>query len=346
MRIKVFGRSGLRVSELCLGTMTFGEDWGWGASKEECRKIFEEYVERGGNFIDTANAYTNGSSEKIVGELVKSDRERYVIATKYTLVQRDGDPNAAGNQRKSLVAALDASLKRLGLDYIDLYWVHAWDSVTPTEEVMRALDDQVRAGKILYVGISDAPAWIVSRANTIADFRGWTPFAGLQIEYSLIQRAPERELLPMANAMDLAVCAWGPIGGGLLSGKYDDAKLDDGSKRQKINDFRVTPRNLSIAREAKAVAEELGVLPVQVAMNWVRQKPGVMLPIIGPRTAEQMRGVLGYLDFTLSDEHMRRLDEASRIELGFPHDFLASDRVRGIIHANRYDDLDRHRPSS
>jgi aryl-alcohol dehydrogenase-like predicted oxidoreductase len=200
MRYKLLGKSGLRVSELALGTMTFGEEWGWGASKEESRHIFEAYVAAGGNFIDTANRYTEGTSEKFVGEFVAPERDKFVVATKYTLFMRRNDPNAAGNQRKNMVQSLEASLKRLGTDYVDLYWVHAWDFMTPVEEVLRALDDMVRAGKILYVGISDTPAWVVSQANMLAELRGWTRFVGLQLPYSLIERTPERELLPMACA--------------------------------------------------------------------------------------------------------------------------------------------------
>lgn len=180
MRYKLLGRSGLRVSELCLGAMTFGQDWGWGASKDEARHIFDAFVESGGNFIDTANYYTNGTSERFLGEMIRSERDRFVVATKYTLGMRERDPNASGNHRKNLAQSLEASLERLGTDYIDLYWVHAWDSLTPIDEVMRALDDQVRAGKVLYVGISDVPAWIVSQANTMAELRGWSPFAGLR----------------------------------------------------------------------------------------------------------------------------------------------------------------------
>src|SRR6188472_3405035 len=222
MKYSLLGKSGLRVSELCLGAMTFGEEWGWGASKEECHKIFNAYVDAGGNFIDTANKYTEGTSEKYIGEFIESDRDRFVLATKYTSNTRRGDPNAGGNHRKNMTQSLEASLKRLNTDYIDLYWVHAWDPLTPIEEMMRALDDMVRAGKILYIGISDAPAWIVSQANTVANLRGWTEFTGLQIEYSLIERTPERELLPMASALDIGVTAWSPLGGGVLTGKYNN----------------------------------------------------------------------------------------------------------------------------
>ena len=220
MRYKLFGRTGLRVSELCLGAMTFGEDWGWGAPKDECARILEAYAEAGGNFIDTANFYTDGSSERIVGELVAPERDRWVLATKYALNVRPDDPNAGGSHRKSLVQALDASLRRLRSDYVDIYWVHVWDAFTPAEEVVRALDDVVRAGKVLYVGISDTPAWLVSQAVTLADLRGWTRFAGLQVPYSLVWRDVERDLLPMARALDLAVTTWAPLGGGLLTGRY------------------------------------------------------------------------------------------------------------------------------
>ena len=224
MRYKLLGKSGLRVSELCLGAMTFGEDWGSmlpGASKEEAKKIFDLFVSKGGNFIDTANIYQNGTSEKYVGEFISSERERFVVATKYTLTTNPNDPNASGNHRKNLVQSVEASLKRLNTHYIDLLWVHMWDPMTPIEEVMRSLDDLIRSGKILYIGISDVPAWVVSNANAIADLRSWSSFIGLQIMYNLIERSAERELLPMARALDIGVTVWSPLGGGVLSGKYN-----------------------------------------------------------------------------------------------------------------------------
>jgi aryl-alcohol dehydrogenase-like predicted oxidoreductase len=220
MRYRLLGKSGLRVSELCLGTMTFGEEWGWGSSKDESRKILDAFFEAGGNFIDTANVYTNGTSETQLGEFLKGDRERVVLATKYTNSRQSNDPNGAGNQRKNMVQAVEASLKRLQTDYIDLYWLHIWDRITPIEEVMRAFDDLVRQGKVLYVGVSDMPAWVIARANTLAELRDWTPFVGLQIEYSLIERTVERELLPMASSLGLGVTAWSPLAGGALTGKY------------------------------------------------------------------------------------------------------------------------------
>jgi len=343
MRYKLLGRSGLRVSELCLGTMTFGEDWGFGASKEESRKVFDAFVERGGNFIDTANGYTNGTSERFVGEFVAGNRGRFVIATKYTLTSSPDDPNASGNHRKNMVQSLEASLKRLGTDYLDLYWVHAWDNLlTPTEEVMRALDDVVRAGKVLYVGISDAPAWYVAQANTMADLRGWTRFAGLQIEYNLIARTPERELLPMAKALDIAVTPWGALAGGVLSGKYSKGTPED-SKRVMGNQRRISDRNLAVAAEVEKVAAEIERTPAQVALAWVRQQQGVIVPIIAARKVEQIVDNLRSTEVTLTPEQLARLDKVSAIERGFPHDFLEGETTRKIVHGNTYDRLDNHR---
>jgi aryl-alcohol dehydrogenase-like predicted oxidoreductase len=341
MRYKLLGRSGLRVSELCLGAMTFGDEsgGGWGSSKEESRRIFEAYVEAGGNFIDTANNYMGGKSERTVGELVAPDRDRFVIATKYTAPTRAGDPNSGGNHRKALVQSLDQSLKRLGTDYVDLYWIHLWEFMTPVEEVMRALDDAVRAGKVLYVGISDAPAWVVAQANTLAELRAWTPFAGLQIEYSLIQRTVERELVPMARALDLAVLAWGPLGRGLLTGKYaGDGTTTAEHARLPVGDARLSERNLAIAAVVSEVADELGVRPAQVALAWLRGRPGVVIPIVGARTAGQLEESLGRLDLELPEHAVHRLDEASRVSLGFPHDMLAGLLGRQIAAGGMPDD--------
>src|SRR6195256_2652311 len=220
MKYKLLGKSGLRVSEAALGTMTFGEDWGWGSPKAEAQKVYETYRKAGGNFIDTANVYTNGTSERFLGEFIQGDRQSVVLATKYANAAPGNDPNAAGNHRKSMMQAVEASLKRLQTDYIDLYWVHIWDGITPVEEVMRGLDDLVRQGKVLYVGISDAPAWWIAQANTLAYLRGWSPFIGLQIEYNLIERTIERELVPMAKALNLGLTAWSPLARGMLTGKY------------------------------------------------------------------------------------------------------------------------------
>ncbi len=340
MRYKLFGRSGLRVSELALGTMTFGEEWGWGSSKEESKKVFDAYAEAGGNFIDTANRYTEGTSEKYVGDFIAADRDHFVVATKYTLFTRRDDPNFSGNHRKNMVQALDASLKRLKTDYIDLYWLHAWDFTTPVEEVMRALDDMVRAGKVLYVGISDTPAWIVSQANTLADLRGWTPFVGLQIRYSLIDRTVERALLPMARAFDLAVTPWSVLGAGILTGKYNQGEVEEG--RAKLWGD-IAERDLTIAQAVVDVAGEIGCTPSQVAMSWVRQQPGVIIPIIGARTLSQLEDNLGCLDVTLGDEHLTRLKEVSKFDLGFPHEFLESEQALDLVSGGTFNQLDNHR---
>jgi aryl-alcohol dehydrogenase-like predicted oxidoreductase len=346
MRYKLLGRSGLRVSELALGTMTFGEEWGWGSSRAESQEVFKIYVEAGGNFIDTANRYTNGTSEKLVGEFIASDRQHFVLATKYSLSMRADDPNAGGNHRKNMVQALEASLRRLKTDYVDLYWLHAWDYLTPIEEVMRALDDQVRLGKVLYVGISDTPAWIVSRANMLAEQRGWTPFVALQVEYSLIQRTVERELLPMARALDLAITPWAVLGGGVLTGKYvqKEGQIEaEDSRRSVINTGRINRQNLHIAAEVLDIAEELGCRPAQVAISWIRQKPGVMIPIVGARTADQMRQNLECLQITLKPRQVARLDKVSHIELGFPHEFLSSETIRKVVYGDTYPLIDNHR---
>jgi aryl-alcohol dehydrogenase-like predicted oxidoreductase len=341
MRYKLLGRSGLRVSELCLGTMTFGEEWGWGSSKEESRKVLDAYAEAGGNFLDTANRYTEGTSEKYLGEFIAADREHFVLASKYTLYTRKGDPNAAGNHRKSMVQALDASLKRLKMDYVDLYWVHAWDHMTPVDEVMRALDDMVRAGKVLYVGISDTPAWVVSQANTMADLKGWSPFVALQLKYSLIERTPERDLLPMARALDLAVTPWAPLGAGLLTGKFKGGDRPAGTRLE--NSPNISDRNQMIADALVGVATRLGQSPAQVALNWVRSQAGVMIPIIGARTVDQLKDNLGCLDFTIDDESMRDLNEISKIDLGFPHDFLESEIPKNLVYGGTFDQIDDHR---
>ncbi len=343
MRYKLLGRSGLRVSEICLGAMTFGEEWGWGASKKESRKIYDAFLEADGNFIDTANRYTEGTSEKFLGEFMSDHRESIVLATKYTLHNRLGDPNAAGNHRKNMVQSLEGSLKRLNTDYIDLFWVHAWDYMTPVEEIMRGLDDLVRAGKVLYVGISDTPAWRVSQANTLAALRGWTPFAALQIEYSLIERTPERELLPMARAFDIAVTPWAPLGGGVLTGKYSRSRGKTGEpKRMAADSPRLSKRNLQIAETVLDIAEESGRSPAQVALNWVRQQQGVMIPIVGARKVEQIKDNLAALEWKLEAEQLRRLDEISKIEPGFPHEFLSRDYIRKLVYADMYEKIDNH----
>jgi aryl-alcohol dehydrogenase-like predicted oxidoreductase len=321
--------------------MTFGETWGWGASREESGRIFEAFAEAGGNVLDTANNYTDGCSETYVGELIAPERERFVVATKYSLSTRKNDPNGGGNHRKNMVQALDASLRRLGTDYVDLYWLHMWDFMTPIEEVMRALDDLVSSGKVLYVGISDTPAWVVAQGNTMAELMGWSRFVGLQIPYSLASRDPERDLLPMARTFDMAVLAWDVLNGGILTGKY--ATDTPGTRR--YDPAEVGERDRMLAGTVVQIARELGRSPAQVAIAWVRQQRsrGLIIPIIGARTADQMRENLASLDLELAPEHLRRLDEVSRPHMGFPQAFLSSDHVHGLIHGGTFDLIDHHR---
>jgi aryl-alcohol dehydrogenase-like predicted oxidoreductase len=339
MRYKLLGKSGLRVSELCLGTMTFGEDWGWGAPKDTSRQIFDAFVEAGGNFIDTANLYTNGSSEQIVGELIGSERDRFVIATKYSLTgqwQGDKNPNGGGNHRKNMMRSLEGSLKRLNTDYVDMLWLHAWDFTTPVEEVMRAFDDLVSQGKVMYIGISDTPAWIVSQANTLAQCNGWTQFIALQIEYSLIERTPERDLLPMANAFDLAVTPWSPLAGGVLSGKYAQS---NGNGQSTSRGQAIPARSFQIAQTVGEIAQELGRSSAQIALAWIRAQSPQMIPILGATKLEQLQDNLKCLEVTLSPEQLQKLDRASQIELGFPHDFLDSEMVLGNLFGSTYDSM-------
>ncbi len=345
MRYRLLGKSGLRVSELCLGTMTFGEDWGWGSSKDESRKVLDAFLEAGGNFIDTANIYTNGTSETLLGEFLQGRRDSAVLATKYTNAMPGTDPNAGGNQRKNMVRSVEASLKRLQTDYIDLYWLHIWDRITPLEEVMRAFDDLVRQGKILHAGVSDMAAWAVARANTLAELRGWTPFVGLQIEYSLVERTVERELLPMAEALGLGVTAWSPLAGGVLTGKYLEGKHEGGARRVNRTEMMksflpAAERTEATVREVLSVAEEVGRSPAQVSLAWLRQRPSPVIPIVGARRLEQFRDNLACLDLTLDGDQVRRLDAASHVELGFPHDFYARDMVKGLVYGGLWDKID------
>lgn len=347
MQYKLLGKSGLRVSELCLGTMTFGEDWGWGSSNEESKKIYDAFREAGGNFIDTANIYTNGTSEKFLGEFIASERDRVVVATKYTNGLDEGNPNGAGNQRKSMVQSVEGSLKRLNTDYIDILWLHTWDFMTPPEEVMRAFDDLVRAGKVLYIGISDAPAWVVARCNTLAELRGWTQFIGLQIEYSLIQRTPERDLLPMAHTLDIGVTAWSPLASGWLTGKYTQ---NDSNKEERRLDSEMmkgfvdrSDRNTAIANGVDKIALNTGYSSSQVALAWLLSKN--VIPIVGARKISHVEDNLKSVEVTLSPEQIQKLDNISQIELGFPHDFFKADMVRNFVYNGTFNRINNHRYS-
>ena len=319
---RLLGRSGLRVSPLALGTMTFG----WGADQGAARAIFDAYVGRGGNFVDTANGYANGAAEEMVGEFAESRREELVIATKYSMPMRSGDPNSGGNSRKSMVRSVEDSLKRLRTDYIDLLYLHIWDGNTPVEEVLRAMDDLVRAGKVLYVGISDIPAWQVSRMQAIAELRGWAPLVALQIPYNLIERTVERDLIPMAETLGLGVVAWSPLAGGVLTGKYgqEDLALESGYTRKAVaagNGF-LTAHGLEIAEVVKEVAAKLGTTPSRVALAWTLLNPTVVAPIVGARTLAQLDDNLGVFGISLEPEQRARLAEASAVDLGFPHESL------------------------
>jgi aryl-alcohol dehydrogenase-like predicted oxidoreductase len=334
MRYRLLGNSGLRVSEAALGTMTFGDELGWGSTKEEARKVYDAFREAGGNFIDTANFYTNGTSETFLGEFMKDHRQRVVMASKYSLATPGTDPNAAGNHRKSMVQAVEASLKRLQTDYIDLYWVHIWDQITPVEEVMRGLDDLVRQGKVLYVGSSDAPAWWSAQANALAQLRGWSPFVGLQIEYSLIERTVERELIPAAKALGMGVTAWSPLAGGVLTGKYGTAKASDARfsiemmQAHQARGGRVD----RIVAAVRGVAGEVHQSLAQVALAWLRYRPVPVIPIIGARKLSQLQDNLASFDLSLCTEQVQALDEASQIDLGFPYSLYGNESARAIAY--------------
>jgi len=340
MKYRLFGKSGLRVSEAALGTMTFGQERGWGAPKDESRKVYDAFREAGGNFIDTANIYTDGTSESFLGEFLEGHRDSVVLATKYSNAAPGNDPNAAGNHRKSMMQAVEASLKRLRTDYIDLYWVHIWDAITPVEEVMRGLDDLVRQGKVLYVGISDVPAWWIAQANTLADLRGWSRFIGLQIPYNLIERTVERELIPMAKALDIGVTAWSPLSNGVLTGKYHG---HGGSELGRMNSETMKTfmpeqqRATRVVAAVKIVSEQTGCSMAQVALAWLRYRPVPVIPIIGARKLTQLQDNLASLDLELSAEHLKSLEEASRVELGFPQDLYAIKAVGAIRYGGMRD---------
>jgi aryl-alcohol dehydrogenase-like predicted oxidoreductase len=315
------GRSGLRVSPLTLGTMTFGEDWGWGASPTTSEAILAEYLDRGGNVIDTANVYTNGHAEKIIGDFFAARpglRERVVLSTKFFGNLHPGDPNGGGAGRKALIAQLEQSLRRLQTDYVDLYWLHNWDRRAPIEETLRALDDLVSAGKIRYVGLSDVPAWAAAQAQTIAHSRGWAPVTALQLEYSLLERTPEGELLPMADELGIGVLPWSPLRGGQLSGKYvrgNDAPAD--SRRTRLVEGP-TDSDWDVIEAVARLAVELGVGSAEVALAWVRSRPAVTSTLIGARTTEQLQSNLASLEIALAPEQLAALDEASTPSLNFP----------------------------
>ncbi|MGY2201435.1 aldo/keto reductase [Pseudomonas gingeri] len=338
MHYKVLGRrSGLRVSELALGAGNFGTGWGHGAERDEAKRIFDGYLEAGGNFIDTANGYQAGQSEVMVGEFIAAERDRLVVATKYTM---GTTPNAGishtGNNRKNMVRAVEESLKRLNTEQIDLFWAHISDGLTPMEEILRGFDDLVRSGKILYAGLSNFPAWRIARADLLAEVRGYAPIVAIQAEYSLAERSAERDLLPMAEALGLGATLWSPLGGGLLTGKYREGSENTrASKLGRLIHVEKTARDSALIDTLLAVANESGATATHVAIAWLREQAKrsttSLIPILGPRTREQLDGTLGALQVRLSPEHLARLDEVSSVALGVPHAIIAEavGRYRG-----------------
>ncbi len=338
MRYKLLGRSGLKVSELCLGTMGFGTEGGWGADKDTSFKIMDAYAEAGGNFLDTANIYKLGTSEKIIGEyLGNHDRDHFVVATKYTLKDNTTNVNASGNNRKNMMRSVEGSLKRLNTEFIDVLYLHIWDDLTPIDEVMRGLDDLIRQGKVNYAAISDTPAWVVAKGNTLAELMGWSQFVALQVEYSLIQRTPERELIPMAKHFGLTVTPWAPLAGGALTGKYlrgENGRVKAESNRRNENSERIT-------RVVMDIATEVGAEPAHVALKWMMQQNFSCIPIVGATKVDQLQQNLRTVDLTLTAEQLNRLDEASKISLGFPGDFFAEEAVRTNSFGGFYDRVEK-----
>ncbi|XXY49005.1 aldo/keto reductase [Sorangium sp. So ce269] len=339
MRYRVFGRTGLRVSSLALGASNFGTGWGHGATRDVAKEIFDGYRAAGGNFIDTANNYQLGESERLLGELIANDRDEIVIGSKYSSGgASDSGLQSTGNSRRAMVQSVEASLKRLATDRLDLLWVHIPDAVTPIDEIARGFDDLVRSGKILYAGLSNFPAWRVATAATIAEMRGWAPVAALQIEYSLVERTVERELLPMAAAFGLGTVGYSPLGGGLLTGKYRRNEIGRAQKLGMGIHAESDARKTATVDAVLAIADEVGVSPGQVAVAWVLAK-GV-LPIIGPRTPEQLADNLAGADVALTAAQIARLDAASEVPLGFPHELLASANARHAVTGSKADLLD------
>jgi aryl-alcohol dehydrogenase-like predicted oxidoreductase len=338
MKYKLLGRSGLKVSELCLGTMGFGTEAGWGADAATSFEIMDAYANEGGNFLDTANMYKLGTSEKIIGDYIcNHDRDYFVLATKYSLKDNLTNPNASGNNRKNMMRSVEESLKRMKTDFIDVLYLHIWDDITPIDEVLRAMDDLIKQGKVSYAAISDTPAWVVAKGNTLAELLGWSQFIALQVEYSLLARTAERELIPMAKHFGMTVTPWAPLAGGALTGKYlkgDKGRIKPGSNR--LND-----RAEKITRVVMEVAEELGVSESHVALQWTMSKGFQCIPIVGATKVDQLKDNLKTVDVKLSQEQIQKLDDASKIELGFPGDFFNEDAVKMNSFGGFYDRVEK-----
>lgn len=332
---RLLGRSGLRVSPFALGTMTFGEVWG--AEEAECRRMFDHYVDAGGNFVDTAGYYAHGKSEELLGKFVGGKRDGLVLSTKYSMAH-EGGPNAGGNSRKSMMQTVETSLRRLGTDYIDLLFLHAWDDMTPADEIMRGFDDLVRQGKVLYAGISDTPAWQIARLQTMAELRGWTQFCALQAEYNLIERTADREMVPAARALGLGLMPWSPLASGRLSGKFAAGAIRpgaaDGGRSVNLEQYGlIDARTVAIATATQEVASARGLTSPQVALAWTLARPGVSATLLGARTLSHLQDNLAALTVELDDEAMAKLEEASAIAPGFPHDFLAMPFIKAALTA-------------
>ncbi|MCE0484424.1 MAG: aldo/keto reductase [Methylacidiphilales bacterium] len=333
------GRSGLKVSPLCLGTMTFGTEWGWGNDEAASKAIFDHYLDAGGNFFDTADGYTNGRSEEWLGKFIRERkvRDRAVLATKFTFNAESGNPNTGGNGRKNIYRALEGSLQRLGTDYVDLYWMHAWDMVTPVEEVVATFDDLIREGKIRYAGFSDVPAWYAARAQTIAEKEGKHPLIALQLEYSLIERTIEREHVPAAQELGFGICPWSPLAGGFLAGKYrrentsveGRLSITKGSGNPVFDKF--TERNWKVLDALLEVAKEAGRSPAEVALNWALNSPGITSLIIGATKIDQLKSNLSSLNVALTDAQRQKLNEAGKLENAHPYMFFG-EPFQGMIH--------------
>jgi aryl-alcohol dehydrogenase-like predicted oxidoreductase len=327
MRYKIFGQTGLRVSAIALGTGNFGKGWGYGADRVDAQKIYASYREAGGNFLDTADQYQFGQSEEMLGDFIARERDEVVLATKFSLGDSpESGLHRTGNSRKAMIQSVEASLRRLKTDWIDLLWVHMPDGVTPVDEIVRGLDRLVRDGKILYSGLSDFPAWRVATAAIMAELRGWSPISAVQLEYSLVERTAERELLPMAKAFNLGTVIWSPLGGGLLTGKYRKGESGRAQGLGVVIHSESDERKTATLDEVLAISKEIELPPGQIAIAWVLAKG--LLPIIGPRTPEQLADNLASTAATLSAEHIRRLDKVSAIPLGFPHEVVAGSASR------------------
>lgn len=333
MKYKLLGKSGLRVSEISLGTMTFGDNIDWGSSKRTASDIYHAYLDKGGNFFDTANIYTDGVSEKILGELIKSDRDKLVLSTKYSLNTDGKNINASGNHRKNLFQSVHHSLERLGTDYIDVLFLHAWDGVTPIEEIMKSLNELVEQGKVLYLAVSNMPAWLVARANTLAEIRGWSPFIAAQIEYSLLERSCEAEFIPLCQQLGLAITPWSPLASGALTGKYLN-NAPKGSRGEFMQEWLkpyLTPKNQEIVKAVVDIAQEVGRTPAQVSLRWLMQKPLACVPIIGAKTLSQLDDNLAAADFELTTAQFDKLNEVSRVEPVYPYKFLHADHMKSML---------------